>query len=280
MNKAELLAELEKLGMRPGRGLGQNFLLDGNLLDWIVRNCGVSPGETVLEVGPGFGALTEKLLAAGAKLTAVEYDHRLADYLRHKFAGAPDFTLVEADACKVDYDQLFPAGTHYRAIANLPYAISSVFIAKMLMTNNPPQSMFFMLQREMAERLAAEPGNKAYGALSVRTQLFYDVTIAKIVPPQVFCPPPEVESALASFRLRAEPLCDLDTADLTAWLVKLLFGQRRKQLGKLLGQIVGKEAAAAALADAGFSPELRPDKLTVAEYVALTRSVEPFLNRE
>ena len=280
MNKAELLAELEKLGMRPGRGLGQNFLLDGNLLDWIVRNCGVRPGETVLEVGPGFGALTEKLLAAGAKLTAVEYDHRLADYLRSKFAGASDFTLVEADACKVDYDQLFPEGTRYRAIANLPYAISSVFIAKMLMTNNPPQSMFFMLQREMAERLAAEPGNKAYGALSVRTQLFYDVTIAKIVPPQVFCPPPEVESALASFRLRAEPLCDLDTADLTAWLVKRLFGQRRKQLGKLLGQIVGKEAAAAALADAGFSPELRPDKLTVAEYVALTRSVEPFLNRE
>ena len=114
----------------------------------------------------------------------------------------------------------------------------------------------------------------------MRTQLFYDVTIAKIVPPQVFCPPPEVESALASFKLRAEPLCDLDTADLTAWLVKLLFGQRRKQLGKLLGQIVGKDAAAAALAGAGFSPELRPDKLTVAQYVALTRSVEPFLNRE
>ena len=132
----------------------------------------------------------------------------------------------------------------------------------------------------LAERLAAVPGTKAYGALSVRTQLIYEVAVVKIVPPQVFCPPPEVESALAAFTLRPAPLCDPDTADVTAWLVKLLFSQRRKQLGKLLGGIVGREAAAAALADAGFSPELRPDKLAVTEFVALTRAVMPFLERE
>ena len=102
MKKKELLAELEKLGMRPGRGLGQNFLLDGNLLDWIVRRAAPASGEEILEVGPGFGALTERLLASGARVTAVEYDRRLAAYLREKFK-TPSLRLVEADACKVDY---------------------------------------------------------------------------------------------------------------------------------------------------------------------------------
>ena len=118
MNKQELIQTLDSLGMRPGRGLGQNFLLDGNLLDWIVRNAGAVAGENVLEVGPGFGALTEKMVAAGYNVTAIEFDHRLADYLRKKFSGSENFKLIEADACKVDYDELYPTGTTYRAIAN------------------------------------------------------------------------------------------------------------------------------------------------------------------
>ena len=157
MNKKELISALESLGMRPGRGLGQNFLLDANLLEWIVRNCGAQTNENVLEVGPGFGALTEKMVAAKFNVTAIEFDHRLAGFLRKKFADAPNFTLIEADACKVDFNELFPAGTTYRAVANLPYAISSVFIARMLECHNPPSSMFFMLQKEMGERLAASP---------------------------------------------------------------------------------------------------------------------------
>lgn len=280
MNKQELIAILESLDMRPGRGLGQNFLLDGNLLDWIVRKSGAAPGEKILEVGPGFGALTEKLLAAGVELTAIEFDRRIAGYLRKKFANVQNFTLVEADACKVMYRELFPEGVKFRAIANLPYAISSVFIARMLECLNPPQSMFFMLQKEMGERLAAQPGTKSYGALSVRTQLLYDVVVEKIVPPQVFCPPPEVDSALVSFQLRPEPMCDQDTADIVSWLVRMLFNQRRKQMGKVLGTIIGKDQAAAAMADAGFPMEVRPDKLTVADFVALTRAVMPYLERE
>ncbi|MBR2344626.1 MAG: ribosomal RNA small subunit methyltransferase A [Lentisphaeria bacterium] len=277
MNKQELITTLESLGMRPGRGLGQNFLLDSNLLDWIVRKSGAAAGEKVLEVGPGFGALTERLINTGVELTAIEFDHRIAGYLRNKFAQYPNFKLIEADACKVIYRDIFPEGVKFRAIANLPYAISSVFIARMLECLNPPQSMFFMLQKEMGERLAATPGTKAYGALSVRTQLFYEVTVEKIVPPQVFCPPPEVDSALVSFRLRKNPLCDMDTADIVSWLVKMLFNQRRKQMGKVLGTIIGKEQAAAAMADAGFPLEVRPDKLTVADFVTLTRAVMPYL---
>ena len=277
MNKKELIAELEALGMRPGRGLGQNFLLDSNLLEWIVRNCGAAAGEKVLEVGPGFGALTEKLVAAQFEVTAIEFDHRLADYQRKKFSNAENFHLIEADACKVNYDELFPDGAAYRSVANLPYAISSVFIAKLLECKNPPQSMFFMLQKEMGERLAAPVGTKAYGALSVRTQLRYEVTVEKIVPPQVFCPPPEVDSALVSFKLRPERVLSSDQEKVFTTVVRELFNQRRKQIGKLLGQMTGsKETAAKILDECGFAPDLRPDKLSVADFVKLTEKLTSF----
>ncbi len=274
MNKKELIAELEKLGMRPGRGLGQNFLLDGNLLDWIVRAAKVTGKDRILEVGPGFGALTGRLLNTGARLTAVEYDHRLAAYNREKFASYPNFDLVEADACRVNYDELFPDNICYHAVANLPYAISSVFIARMLESSNKPRSMFFMLQKEMGERLDAVPGIKAYGALSVRTQLVYKVKIEKIVPPEVFCPPPEVESALVSFELRSEPLCGESEMKMVSRVVRTAFNQRRKQLGKVLGQMFGKAETAAAFETLNIPMEIRPDKLEVADFVAIARQLQ------
>ena len=276
MNKKELVAELEKLGMRPGRGLGQNFLLDGNLLDWIVRASGISAGVEVLEVGPGFGALTSRLVAAGAQVTAVEFDHRLAAYNREKFAGAENFRLIEADACRVDYDELFPDGKSYCSVANLPYAISSVFIAKLLESANRPVKMFFMLQREMGERLAARPGCKAYGALSVRTQLNYEVKIEKIVPPEVFCPPPAVESALVSFELRSERRCPAEVEKLFSQVVRVAFNQRRKQLGKVLGQMFGREMVGAVFEKLGLPLEIRPDKLEVEDFVAVAGNLKTF----
>ena len=273
MNKKELIAELEKLGMRPGRGLGQNFLLDGNLLDWIVRAAKVSPQDNILEVGPGFGALTSRIVATGANLTAIEFDHRLAAYNREKLADKSNFRLVEADACRVDYDELFPEEIPYRAVANLPYAISSVFIAKLLECKNKPQSMFFMLQKEMAERLAAVPGTKAYGALSVRIQLFYKVKIEKIVPPEVFCPPPEVESALISFELRNDNTCSDAEARMISRVVRTAFNQRRKQLGKVLGQMFGKNEVAETFEKLNIPMEIRPDKLTVEDFIAIARNL-------
>ena len=193
--------------------------------------------------------------------------------MRKKFAGKDNFTLIEADACKVDFDELFPAGTVYKAVANLPYAISSVFIAKMIECKNPPLSMFFMLQKEMGERLAANCGTKAYGALSVRTQLLYDVAIDKIVPPQVFCPPPEVDSALVSFKLRGQTAFSQEDLKTFSTLVRALFNQRRKQLGKILGQLTGKDISSGLLEKCGFSAEIRPDKLTVTDYVKLAKEI-------
>lgn len=269
MNKKELTAALEKLGMRPDRGLGQNFLMDGNLLDFIVRASGVQAGERVLEVGPGFGALTRKLLAAGAKLTSIEFDHRLAEYLRSEISS-PDFTLIEADACRVDYSELFPVGTEYRAIANLPYAISTVFIARLLGAESRPKSMLFMLQKEMGERLAAEPKSKAYGALSVRCQLLYDVSIVRVVPPEVFHPAPEVDSALVEFRRHDRFDLPMTLFNKIDKLVKLAFSQRRKQLGKVLAKGgYGAESVSKAFAECGLPLEIRPDQVAVENFYRL-----------
>ncbi|MBQ7396387.1 MAG: ribosomal RNA small subunit methyltransferase A [Lentisphaeria bacterium] len=273
MNKKELLRVLEKLGMRPGRGLGQNFLIDNNLLDWIVRRNAPVEGEDVLEVGPGFGALTRKLLECGINVTAVEFDHRIAEYLRSELA-VPNLHLIEADACHVDYAELFPAGRKFRSIANLPYSISTIFIAKMLELENAPVEMFFMLQKEMGERLAAEPGSKAYGALSVRCAFRYEVKIEKIVPPTVFYPAPEVESALVSFKLKKDASNDIALLRRATGIVKSLFLQRRKQMGKILASSYGKENVEAALEKVGLTWETRPDKVPYQKFIELAEALQ------
>ena len=270
MNKQELNDRLTAVGMRPGRGLGQNFLLDSNLLEWIVRKAAPQKDEEILEVGPGFGALTERLIASGARITAVEYDHRLAEELRKRFAGAEKFRLIEADACKVNFRELYPEGRDFRCVANLPYAISSVFIADMVKLQSPPPYMLFMLQKEMGERLAAPPSCKAYGALTVMTRSVYDVTIEKIVPPEVFYPRPEVESALVSFRKHDRfSLSDADRKHLST-VVRLLFNQRRKQMGKVLRGAFPADRVDLALGELSIPKEERPDKLPVETLVGLS----------
>ena len=271
MNKQELMKQLERCGMRPGRGLGQNFLLDRNLLEWIVRKADLQKDEHILEVGPGFGALTELLLATGAKITAVEYDHRIADHLRERFAGADNLRLIEADACKVDYSELFPEGTRFRCVANLPYAISTVFIAKLLQLKNAPSYMLFMLQKEMGERLASPCDCKSYGALTVTTQSLYDVVLEKIVPPEVFYPPPEVDSALVSFKLHGRFELDEEDKKHLSMVVRLLFNQRRKQMGKVLCNGFPKEKVQSVLEAMGIPHNERPDKVPVEQFVRMCK---------
>ena len=270
MNQTQLLQALEKIGMRPGRGLGQNFLTDKNLLESIVRIAKIQPGDRILEAGPGFGALTELMLQAGAKVWSIEFDHRLAEYLRQNLKHE-NFTLIEDDAVRTNLFALM-GREPFSSVANLPYSISSIFVTRLLELPNPPQKMVFMLQKEMAMRLAAVPGIKNYGSLSVRTQLLYDVKIAKTVPPEVFTPPPEVDSAIAVFELKKERPAP-EVVRLLNGLVKVAFAQRRKQLGKVLGNNYGKDLVANALAKLNIPHEIRPEKLTVEDFVRLTETM-------
>ena len=268
MTARELRDLLASLGVHPSRRLGQNFLIDPNLLEAMVRTAEPRPGQTVLEVGPGTGVLSRRLLAAGCQVVAVELDRRLAAYLRQALADQPAFRLVEGDACKQDYAALF-GRVPYRCIANLPYACSSVFLATVAALDNAPQDLHVLLQREMAARLAATPGSEAYGALSVRLQLRYTVRVLRPVPPQVFWPPPEVASAFLRLQELAEPY-PAAVRRLAGELAGTAFAHRRKKALKLLADGLGGAAAALAwFSRAGLSPEARAEEFSAADFARL-----------
>jgi len=271
MTKTELLALLAELEVHPSRALGQNFLVDANLLDWTVRTAAPRAGEQLLEIGAGTGVLTARLLEAGARVLAVEIDHRLAAYLRRHFHNHPNLRLVEGDACDLDYDSLLGAEP-YRCIANLPYAVSSVVLAHLLELRNPPRAAFVLLQIEMAERLQAVPGTKAYGALSVLVQLDYEVRILRRIAPEVFFPTPEVGSAYVRFIRRPDALSRALRKQVRA-VVRLGFGQRRKQLRKLLTAEFGEARVTAGFARLGLAADVRAEALPVPTFAALAQAL-------
>lgn len=269
----ELRDLLADLGIHPSRRLGQNFMVDANLLAAMVRDADPRPGQQVLEVGPGTGVLTRRLLAAGCQVTAIEFDHRLAAYLRGALAGQPGFRLVQGDACRADYDGLFGT-TPFRCIANLPYSCSSVFLAVMADLDNAPTDLHVLLQREMADRLSAIPGGKDYGALSVRLQLRYAASVLRAVPPQVFWPPPEVGSAWMRLAGRA----DLGSAALrrrAGELAAIAFSQRRKKAARVLADhLGGMQVTAALFAAVGLSLEARAEQFSPADYARLAAGLQ------
>ncbi len=273
MKKKVLLALLEKLDFHPGKGLGQNFLIDANLLDFIIKSAKPAKGELLLEAGPGFGVLTRGLLEKGAEVTAIEFDHRICEYLRENMVH-PRFTLVEGDACRVNLEELVD-GRDFRAVANLPYSISSIFIARLLELPNPPLSMCFMLQKEMAMRMAADKTISNYGALSVRAQIVYDVEIIRNVPPQVFHPAPEVESAVVYFK-RKDEFPDVETRKKVFRMVKLAFSQKRKQMAKPLSACYPKEKIIESFRKLGYREDLRPHQLDPLQYVTLYRELAQY----
>jgi 16S rRNA (adenine1518-N6/adenine1519-N6)-dimethyltransferase len=265
LKKSYLLPLLARLGVRPSRKLGQNFLVDNNLLAAIANTAELEADELVLEIGPGTGALTRHLLARGCRLIAIEFDARFADYLREELADSA--TIIGDDAVRVDYDSL-TQGQPFSCIANLPYAASGPIITRLLESENRPRQFHILLQREMAQRLAATPGGKLYGALSVRVQALYAASISRIVPPEVFWPPPEIDSALLALLPRDDAPGRETFARLTKF-VKLGFSQRRKQLPKVLNPMVPRAQVEAALISLGHDPRSRAEHLSPDDWLAL-----------
>ena len=271
MNKAELLALLATMDIKPSRKLGQNFLLDPNLLDSMVRLAEVRSGQRILEIGPGTGALTERLLAAEADVTAIELDHRLARYLQGCFGEKPNFRLVEADACKADLGEIM-GDAPFRCIANLPYSCSSQLLAGLASMTNPPEDIYCLLQKEMADRLSAREGTKEYGVLTVRIGLKYKASIVKTIDPKVFFPPPEVTSAYTHLvKLPTQP--DEALLQTTSRIAGIAFAQRRKKSKKLLAAEFPEEAVSQAFAACSLQEDVRADDISVAAYAALAREL-------
>ncbi len=256
-------------GLAAKKSLGQNFLLDGNLLDRIARVPGPLAGQDVYEVGPGPGGLTRALLRAGARVTAVERDDRALPALAELAAAAPGrLTVIAGDAMAQDEAALVDRGVH--VVANLPYNIGTALLVRWLTGPWPPwwASVTCMFQKEVAERIVAAPGSPAYGRLAVLAQWRSAPRIAFEVPRQAFVPPPSVTSAVVHI-IPAAASGDVPVATLER-LTAAAFGQRRKMLRASLRGLPG---GIKALAATGIDPSRRAETLSVAEFVALAEAV-------
>jgi 16S rRNA (adenine1518-N6/adenine1519-N6)-dimethyltransferase len=262
-------AILARLEQRARRRFGQHFLTDRGVVDRIVRGARIAAGDRVVEIGPGLGILTRALLAAGADLTAVELDRDLAAHLRE---ALPDLRLVEADAVEVDWNELCP-GPGYKVVANLPYNVGTTLTMQLVRRPQTFRSITVMLQREVVDRLCAEPGSRTYGALSVEVQVRARPTWVVLVPPDRFWPPPAVHSAVVRLDLFDAPEVGPAGPEAFDAVVRAAFAQRRKTAANALGARYGRERARAALAAVGIDPLARAEQLDAAAFRSLAAQI-------
>jgi len=268
---ARIRDQLSQLGLRPRKALGQHFLHDHGIVQRIVTTAQLMPGQLVVEIGPGLGMLTAALVERGAQVIAIELDADLAQYLTERFAGQP-VTIVHADALTVDYAAL-TGGQPYVVVANLPYNVATAILERLLTGQHPPERLVVMVQREVAERLAARPPQMSL--LSVLAQTFTEPRIVFRIGPGAFVPPPKVESAVVTLDRRAEPLVPQAEQSDFFRVVQAGFQQRRKQLVNALAHGLGlpKPAVYAALQAAAIAPTRRAETLTIAEWLTLSRTL-------
>jgi 16S rRNA (adenine1518-N6/adenine1519-N6)-dimethyltransferase len=271
MKLSDIRATLEKVGVSPFKGLGQNFLHDQNLARWMVDQADITPDNYVVEIGPGLGALTRFILEKGAHVLAIEKDARLANFLREHFCGKR-LEILNIDALKFDPRVLF-AQRRVKLIGNLPYNISSLLLLKFLAYPSPISLSLLMLQNEMAMRLSAVPCSHEYGALTVRVQLHQCVKDLRRIPATVFFPRPDVESAVVRLLPRDRLEMPAHDHELLLKLVRVGFSQRRKQLKKLLRQYDLDWDTVAR--DLHIHPNARAEELSLLEWIGLANWIAP-----
>ena len=272
LGPAEIRDLADLLGIQPTKKLGQNFVIDANTVRRIVKVAGVQPGETVVEVGPGLGSLTLGLTEAGASVVAVEIDARLASQLPLTVAQLqPDanLTVITHDAMTITK---LP-GNPTTLVANLPYNVSVPVLLHFLEHFRGISSGLVMVQAEVGQRIAADPGSKVYGSPSVKAAWYGHWKTSGMVSRQVFWPVPNVDSILVGFRVRDEAIGTEEERLATFRLVDAAFGQRRKMLRQALAAVFGGSAeASATLEKAGISPTQRGEQLTVHDFLAIARA--------
>jgi 16S rRNA (adenine1518-N6/adenine1519-N6)-dimethyltransferase len=263
---------LDRLGVRPSKGLGQHFLFERGVVQKMVRAAEIGPDDLVLEVGPGLGILTEELLRRAGAVVAVELDRRLAAFLRETHGDDPRLRVVEGDALRLAIDDLIPPGEPFVVVANLPYAVGSAVLRHLLEPARRPRRLTVMLQVEVAARLIARPPEMS--VLGVAAQFYAETRLAFPVSPSVFLPPPSVESAVAMLDVRPEMPLPQSEHPRFFRIVNAGFRHKRKQLANSLVDelLLPKTAVVDWLARAGIDPMRRAQTLAVSEWVTLTRS--------
>ncbi len=280
-NPSQLKKAIESFGFSFSKSLGQNFLIDKNVLDSIVAASGVSKDSCALEIGPGAGVLTRELAKASKSVVAIEIDKSLMPLLDHTLGEFDNVKVVNEDILKVDLKALIEENFgdgDVHVVANLPYYITTPIIMKFLEENVKIKSLTVMVQKEVADRMAALPGGKDYGALSLAVQFY---TVPKIVAkaePHCFMPQPKVASVVIRLAVTDEPTVNVKNKKLMFAIIKSAFGQRRKTLLNALSKSpyinIEKEKLLSALSELGFDQSIRGEKLSLSDFARLSDYLE------
>lgn len=266
---------MDKYGFRFSKSLGQNFLIDEHIIERIADGAEIGPDDYVLEIGPGIGVMTQELAQRAKKVVAIEIDRDLIPVLKETLADFDNVTVIRADVLDLDLNAVI--AEHFgdkkpKVVANLPYYITTPIIMMLLEDGIPVSEIVVMIQKEVADRIAAKPSTKAYGALSVATQYYTEPSIIAKVPRTVFMPQPNVDSVVIRMILREEPPVQLDNPDVFFKVIKAAFGQRRKTLLNALtagGYGQNKEHLSEMLHSVGIDPIRRGETLSIEEFATL-----------
>lgn len=260
---------MKAFNLRASKRLGQNFLVDANIVRGIVEAAGAQPGDRILEIGPGIGTLTQGLAESGADVTAVELDKKLPAVLAETLAGYDNVKIVPGDILKVNIPEIM-GNQPFKVAANLPYYITTPILMALLEQHLPISVLVTMVQKEVALRMIAQPGSKAYGALSVAVQYYTRPHIALDVPPRSFIPAPEVDSVVIVCDVREKPAVEVKDEKMFFRVVKAAFGQRRKTIANALkGAGFDKESIQEAFAASGIDAGRRGETFSLEEFGAL-----------
>ncbi|WP_153733556.1 16S rRNA (adenine(1518)-N(6)/adenine(1519)-N(6))-dimethyltransferase RsmA [Sporosarcina obsidiansis] len=279
---------LEKYGFSFKKSLGQNFLVDPNVLHNIVSHADITKDTGVIEVGPGIGALTEHLARQAGKVVAFEIDNRLLPVLEDTMSPYPNVTVLHQDVLKADLHQVieeqFADFEDIVVVANLPYYITTPIIMKFLMEKARVKQLVIMMQREVADRITAVPSTKAYGSLSIAVQYYMNAEVAMIVPKTVFIPQPNVESAVLSLTRKKEAYPDVEDEDFLFTVTQGSFLHRRKTLWNNLQSSLpngkeNKELIQQAFDTAGVDPGRRGETLSIIEFIKLANALYPHFHK-
>lgn len=273
LGATEIREIANRLDLRPAKSMGQNFVIDGNSCQKIVRAGGVTSDDLVLEIGPGLGSLSLAIMQAGAKLVAVEIDNRLSDELSKTLIShnceADNFEIINKDALVLTELAVSPT----KLVANLPYNVSVPVLLHILEKFPSINSGVVMVQSEVAERLAAKPGSKIYGIPSAKAAWWADLTLSGTISRSVFWPVPNVDSSLVKFQRHA-PLGSEAERTATFAVIDQAFSQRRKMLRSVLAELSGGNSQAESLLQSiGIDPTLRGEALTVSDFLAISKAL-------
>ncbi len=272
LTPATVQALLDEHRISPKKSLGQHFLADPNTARRIVALAEVTPGDLVVEIGPGIGSLTLALLDAGAHVVAIELDARLAGVLETVLERAGLHAEIEvADALDVDWSAVLADRGSWSCVSNLPYNVAVPVVVRVLEEAPIVDRLLVMVQREVGERLAAGPGDEQYGAVSVKVAYYAEAAVVGVVPPTVFMPRPKVDSVLVQMRRRSSPPVAVPSESELFTLVRAGFAQRRKMLRRALAPVLG-DRAEAVLTGAGVEPTARAEVLGLEQWAAVARS--------